>query len=127
GEDHPFHDRGDRGEIGEGLLDLRDGVDAVRRGDLARDPREELQLHGEADLGLRVAEDVRGRVEELLARELDVPVDEDVLPRDEDVVEYQEGVRFIEARGQRIVERARLSHRVRAARVEPQAGRGDGR
>jgi hypothetical protein len=36
-------------------------------------------------------------------RELDIAVQEDSLPRDQDIIEYGERVRFLEARAQRVV------------------------
>ena len=50
----------------------------------------ELQFCDEADLRLIVTEDMRRRFEPLIAAELDILVDEDVLPRNKDVVVYDQ-------------------------------------
>ena len=113
--------RAERGDVAaeRGL----DGGVAVRRLDLGKPRGEaghELQLDAEADQRLEVRGGVRWRVVELGVDQVDVPVDEDVFPGHEDVVEDDRRVDLVESGRQRIVEHARGQRRERAPRVEAQ-------
>jgi hypothetical protein len=72
---------------------------------------------------LGVAQHVRGGLVELPGREREVLVDEDVLPGHEHVVEHDQRVRLVEARGQRIVEHAGRGAGVGPSSVQLEAGR----
>ncbi len=85
-----------------------------------REPGHEFELHAEAHERLEVRGGVRRRVVELRVDQVDVPVDEDVLPGHEDVVEHDGGVDLVEAGRERIVEDARCHRREGAPRVEAQ-------
>jgi hypothetical protein len=73
-------------------------VDAVELGQLDGQPRHELHLHAEADQGVEVHQRVRRRLVPLGVDEVDVVVDEDVLPGHEHVAQHHQGVDLIEPR-----------------------------
>src|SRR5262249_9050521 len=69
-----------------------------------RQPGHEAQLGHIPRLRLVIAEQVRGRLAPLVAREFDIAVNEDALPRHEYIVEDHVAVGFVEAVRQRIIE-----------------------
>src|SRR5215510_11964710 len=86
-------------------------------------PDQELQLGPRSDVRLRVAQHVCCSDAELTSRQVNILVDEHVFPRHEDIVEYDQRIGLVEAAGQRVVEHAGGSERIRPPRVELQAGR----
>src|SRR5499427_10997742 len=66
-----------------------------------------------------VAEQMRRRLAPLIARQLDVAVDENALPGHEYIVEDHITVGFVEPARQRVIESA-AGARERTARIEPQ-------
>ena len=123
--DHDIDDRGQRRHFAERGLARRQCVDA---GDLAvilHDAEQEFQLRGVADLRLIIAIDVRRRLPPLIAAERDVAIDEHPLPRNKDIVECNQGIRFVEAAGQRIIELGDGVRRIGPSRIDLQARRVD--
>ncbi len=88
---------------------------------LQGEPGEQLELDPEAHQRLEVRGHMGGRLVELGGHQLHVPVDEDLLPGHEHVVEHDGGVDLVEARGERVVVDARRERRVGPARQEPEA------
>src|SRR5262249_56220418 len=82
-----------------------------------RQPGHKAQLGHIARLRLMIAEKVRGRFAPLVAREFDIAVDENPLPRYEYIVENHVTVGLVEPARQRLIEAA-AGAREWAARVE---------
>ena len=94
---------------------------AVQLHQLHGEAGQELELDAEAHQRLEIGHRVRGRLVELGVDEIDAPIDEDLLPRHEDVVEDHGDVQLVEARRERIVVDARGLGGERPARIELEA------
>ena len=107
------------GEIAaERGLGRRVVVAPLRRDELAGQAGDELQLHAEADQRLEVGGHVRRRLAELPGDQVDVPVDEHLLPGHEHVIEDHGRVDLVVARRERVVVDAGGERGVGPARVE---------
>src|SRR4030095_8189233 len=120
-ERHTLHDRSQRRKLAKFLLNGRNRVDTVYSGNLPRNPEQEFHLGGQANLSLIVSQDVGRSLEKLGANQPHVPVNKDVLPGYEDVVENDQSVGFIKTSRERVVKNAWLSCRIGWTAVELQA------
>src|SRR5262245_5736197 len=79
-------------------LDAGVALGLLNLGEPQRQAGHELELHAEPHECLEVGRGVRGRLVELGVHEVDIAVDEDLLPGDEHVVEDDRGVDLVEPR-----------------------------
>src|SRR3981189_946551 len=101
----------------------RTGGGADRLGEAVRDTDQEPYLDRQPDLRLVVLKGVAARVVELGAAHIGVAIDEDALPRHLDVLEPNERIVLVEARGERIVGLRRRGRLVGFARQDLEARR----
>ena len=101
--DQAFIHRRIGGKLPEFADHRRNIADPVHVRDLLRKAQEESQLHHVSDLRLAVSHDMSRRLKPLSTGNVDVLVDEDPLPRHENIIVNQQRVRLVEARRKRIV------------------------
>ena len=110
-----------RGEQAQGFGDRRHLRGADGLADTAREADEEPELHREADLRLVVLVDVAGRGVELARAHGGAAMDEHPLPRDLHIVEPDQPVILVEARGERVVEGGERAALIGFARQQPES------
>src|SRR5262249_23606182 len=108
-EGHGVRQRPEHIPPADDLADLRlhaaECLHPCRARRLVEETRDEIELHGKpgAPLQCEAVEKSGARIEVLEA--LHIAINEDVLPWNERIVEHEDGVVLIEARGERIIPR----------------------